>query len=224
MGLTVSLTTDRPVYQVGQPIMMTLTETNTSDHDINVDFGPAIDGFFVTQDGVEVWRSNLGPQPQTNFVGLKMLHPGESFTQSVTWDGRPNEGPLSTPIGVLEVHSQVPGANTVAIQILPAPAPLSVSVTTDRMSYRVGQPVRISVTETGPAAFGVSGPSVTISRQGVEVWKGSKRGVTHGQGQHYTVIWPGRFNEHLRTPRTGLFVIQATLDGASGTAVIRIGK
>ena len=41
--LAVSLTTDRTAYQVGQPILMTLTETNTSDGDITVEFGPSID-------------------------------------------------------------------------------------------------------------------------------------------------------------------------------------
>src|SRR4051794_28360473 len=108
--LAVSLTTDRSVYQVGQPIIMTLTETNTGDHEIDVEFGPAIDGFFVTRGGVEVWRSNLGPQPQGLFIGLKTLAPGEAFTRSATWDGQPNEGPLTSLTGGFEVHSEVTGA------------------------------------------------------------------------------------------------------------------
>jgi hypothetical protein len=218
---TVSLTTDHAVYQVGQPIIMTLTRTNTSDHEINVEFGPAIDGFFVIQGGVEVWRSNLGPQPQALFIGLMPLKPGESFTQSATWDGRPNEGPSTTLTGEFEVHSEVQGANTVTIQIQPA---LLVSVTTERGSYRVGQPVHITINEAAPAALGGSTPRVTVSRQGVEVWKAPKRAVTTGEVRQYTLTWPGRFTEHPRTPRTGLFLIQATLDGATATTAIRIGR
>jgi hypothetical protein len=235
--LAVSLTTDRTAYQVGQPILMTLTETNTSDGDITVEFGPSIDGFFVIHDGVEVWRSNLGPRPQSQFIGLKTLHPGESFTPSATWDGTANEGPPTTPTGTFEVHSQVPGANTVAIRILPAPTPLNVSVTTDRGSYRVGQPVRITVTETNTGTeaveVGVCGPDrVAVTRQGVVVWRSVDRQaciqvvllLEPGQSRQFTVNWPGRFNEHLRTPKTGLFLIQSTLDGASGATTIRIGR
>jgi hypothetical protein len=45
-----------------------------------------------------------------------------------------------------------------------------------------------------------------------------------GQSRQFTLTWPGRFNEHLRTPKTGLFLIRSTLDGASGATTIRIGR
>jgi hypothetical protein len=57
-GLSVSLTTDKSSYQAGQPISMTLTETNMSNQPITVEDGPSTDGFFVTHDGVTVWSSN----------------------------------------------------------------------------------------------------------------------------------------------------------------------
>jgi hypothetical protein len=41
--LAVSLTTDHSSYIVGQPVNITLTETNISSHDVTVDIGPSID-------------------------------------------------------------------------------------------------------------------------------------------------------------------------------------
>ena len=117
-GVKVVLATDRQVYHRGQPVVMTLTETNTSNHAVTVPLGPSTDGFYVTQNGREVWASNTGPQPL--FIVLKTLKPGESFTLSATWDGHANLGPASTPTGALVVHSQVAGAAPVTIQIQPA--------------------------------------------------------------------------------------------------------
>ena len=68
------LATDRQVYHRGQPVVMTLTETNTSNHAVTVPLGPSTDGFYVTQNGREVWASNTGPQPL--FVVLKTLQAG----------------------------------------------------------------------------------------------------------------------------------------------------
>ena len=114
-GVKVVLATDHQVYRRGQPVVMTLTETNTSNHTVNVALGPSTDGFSVTQNGREVWASNTGPQPL--FIVLKTLQPGESFTLSATWNGHSNLGPASTPPGALAVHSQVAGAAPVTIQI-----------------------------------------------------------------------------------------------------------
>jgi hypothetical protein len=114
-GLVVKLTTDHAVYHLGQPVVMTLTETNTSQHNITIELGPSRDGFFVTLNGNEVWASNTGPQPQ--YILVETLKPGESVKLSATWNGRSNIGPASTPTGTLVVHSQVAGAAPVTIQI-----------------------------------------------------------------------------------------------------------
>ncbi len=114
-GLVVKLSTDHQVYRRGQPVVITLTETNTSQHDITVDSGPSIDGFFVTHNGRKVWASNAGVQPM--FILVRTLAPGQSITQSATWNGQSNIGPSSTPTGHLVVGSQVEGAQPVKIQI-----------------------------------------------------------------------------------------------------------
>jgi hypothetical protein len=248
-SLLESLTTDRSVYPPGQPVVMTLTQTNAGSQTVNVTFGPSVDGFSVTQDGVEIWRSNLGPQPL--YLGLHPLRPGESFTQTATWDGRANEGPAlsSMPTGAFEVHSDVPGTNTVAIRIgdgpsqppspspSPSPTSLSVSIATDRATYRTGLPVVVTITETntGTEAARVDGcgpDRVTISRREVAVWQSPE---THtcvsiapplqpGQSRQFTMTWSGRFSQHLRTPRTGRFSIQASLDGVSASTSFAVGR
>ena len=87
--LAVSLTTDRPFYNLGQPVNMTLTETNISSDDVQVEVAPASDGFSITHNGATVWVSNHGPQPQ--YIRWETLKPGQSLTLNATWDGMPNE-------------------------------------------------------------------------------------------------------------------------------------
>jgi hypothetical protein len=116
-GLKLVLTTDQKVYHKGQPVVMTLTETNTSSQTVTVALGPSTDGFYVTQNGVEVWASNTGPQPL--YLLVKTIRPGASLTLSATWNGHTNIGPPSSPTGTFVVHSQIPGAAPVTIQIVP---------------------------------------------------------------------------------------------------------
>ena len=97
--LAVSLTTDHSFYQLGQPVKMTLTETNNSFHNVQVVLGPSIDAFFISQDGATVWTSaNKGPVPM--YILVETLKPGQSLTLKATWNGMPNEG-----MGVFEVHN-----------------------------------------------------------------------------------------------------------------------
>ena len=114
-GLVVKLSTDHQVYRRGQPVVITLTETNTSQQDIIVESGPSLAGFFVTHNGRRVWASNAGVQPM--FILVRTLEPGQSITQSATWNGQSNIGPSSTPTGHLVVGSQVEGVQPVNIQI-----------------------------------------------------------------------------------------------------------
>ena len=114
-GLVVKLTTDHQVYRRGQPVVITLTETNTSQHEITVASGPSLGGFFVTRNGRRVWASNAGIQPM--FILVKTLEPGQSITQSATWNGQSNIGPAGTAAGHLVIGSQVEGAQPVNIQI-----------------------------------------------------------------------------------------------------------
>ena len=77
-SLSTSLTTNQSVYQPGQPIQMTFTETNTINQPVTIGEGPSIDGFDVTQNGKPVWESNAGVNPL--FILVKTLQPGQSLT------------------------------------------------------------------------------------------------------------------------------------------------
>ena len=114
-GLVVKLSTDHQVYRRGRPVVITLTETNTSQHDITVESGPSLGGFFATHNGRRVGASNAGVQPM--FILIRTIAPGKWIAKSATWNGQSNIGPASTPTGHLVVASQVEGAQPVNIQI-----------------------------------------------------------------------------------------------------------
>ncbi len=61
-SLAYSLTTDKSTYQVGQPVQLTFTETNTSTKPVTVTDGPSIDGFTVTGRGHNDLAVELGDQ------------------------------------------------------------------------------------------------------------------------------------------------------------------
>ncbi len=115
-GLVAKLSTNHQVYRRGEPVVITLTETNTSQQAISVEEGPSLGGFFVSHDGRRIWASNTGPQPM--FVVLKTLGPGQSTTQSVTWNGHANLGSASPAAGYLGIGSQLPGVQPVSIRII----------------------------------------------------------------------------------------------------------
>ena len=166
-GLAYSLTTDQSAYQVGQPIVMTFQETNVSIHAITVAYGPSIDGFLVSQDGAEVWRSNSGVNPM--FLLADNLQPGQSLTLTTTWDGIPDGGTAPVAGTYVIANELAPQAATATVTISsstppstppksdppsdpPAPdpgpvssAPVTLSVTTNHPTYRKGHPVRMSV-------------------------------------------------------------------------------
>lgn len=248
-GLTETLTTDRPSYPVGTPVHMRLTEANTSRQDVSFWAGPSTDGFTVTQNGATVWRSNGGYLPQ--YIQRITLHPGESYTLQATWDGHPNdeqgiESP-ATPTGTFQVHNQLEGRSDtdqparITIEAAPtprpAPPPRSVSVTTDRASYRPGQPVTITLTETNttghdvPAVFGCQILSASATGPGGPVWRYRDMrlcptivGVLHaGESRRFTLVWDGRPHAPGARLVPGVYTIRAGVDGVSGTAVVRIG-
>src|SRR5437773_8753430 len=72
--LVVRVTTHRPVYRLRRPVRITLTETNTSDHEVAVAIGCQILHSSITRDGETVWtfhdyRVQLEP-------GIYVVHAG----------------------------------------------------------------------------------------------------------------------------------------------------
>jgi hypothetical protein len=113
--LAVSLTTNRTNYTPGQVVHMTLTETNDTGHTVFVNYGPSIDGFYITQAGRTIWRSNAGVNPF--FIVHRMLLPGQSLTLSANWTA------TAAP-GTYVVHNQMNAQATATFHISEAAAVL----------------------------------------------------------------------------------------------------
>jgi len=97
----VRVTTDRHVYRLRRPVRITLTETNTSDHEVAVAIGCQILHGSITRDGETVWTFHDYTLCAT---GEEMLQAGTSGTLGLFWNGRPNPGVELEP-GVYVVHA-----------------------------------------------------------------------------------------------------------------------
>ena len=75
-----TVTTDQPVYQLGQPVQLTDTEVNASDQSITIPCQqPA--GFSITHNGTPVL---IDAVPAIYLVGTETVAPGQVFSTSQT--------------------------------------------------------------------------------------------------------------------------------------------
>ncbi|MGO9468868.1 MAG: hypothetical protein ACLQVF_32475 [Isosphaeraceae bacterium] len=195
-GLAYSLTTDQPSYQVGQPIQFTFTETNTGSTPVQLGVGPVNSGFDVVQNGVTVWASNTGPQPQ--YILVEFLQPGQSETLTATWDGIPNLVPPTVLTGSFTVtNQQAPTSASATFQIQPQPGGAVVtSVTTDKSVYLVGQPVQMTFAETNKGSVPVQvlagSGTFTVSQNGNPVWVSGQGSAVTDQSFSWQTLAPGQ--------------------------------
>ncbi len=89
-----SVTTNQPVYQAGETVTMTFTETNTSDQAVMVPTGQ--NGFAFDQ-VLPASYSGIPLLPGPTMTGWSTLEPGQSWTQTETW---PVVDPVSGPYTV----------------------------------------------------------------------------------------------------------------------------
>ena len=108
--LVVRVTTDRHVYRLRRPVLMIVTETNTSDHEVWVAFGCQILHGFITHDGERVWTFHDYTLCAT---GEEMLQAGASRMLGMFWNGRPTPGVQLEP-GIHVVHAGVDGVTGTA--------------------------------------------------------------------------------------------------------------
>ncbi len=132
-ALSISLKTSASVYEMGEPVNLTFTETNTSGAPITIREGPSIDGFVIEQGSNIVWRSNGGINPL--YIMDDTLEPGQSFTVKATWDGASSAGnsTASADTGTFVVMNQLDPQVTATFQIVgpisPPSSPISPSPT-----------------------------------------------------------------------------------------------
>lgn len=142
-----SLTTDQPTFQIGQPVPLTYTETNTSDQTLSIVQGNPLYQILHNDQPVLPGQDPLGPTIET-------ISPGQTITSQYTYQP-PGFGPYTlvnlTGSFVAKVYDvpAAPGKFTADFQIVPPPAGAIVSsVTTDQPVYQDGQTVTMTFTET----------------------------------------------------------------------------
>ena len=226
-GIAATLTTNVSVYVPGQPVTITLVETNTSKHAVKLAVGPSIDGFTVSQNNVELWRSNEGVQPL--YVLLKTLKPGQSYTETATWNGQFDEAQPSNPLGPFVIRAETSNAAPVTLN-----AAITDTLSTDKSVYQTGEPVTITLvqknTSSQPENITI-GPSIdgfTVSQNGIEVWRSNEgpqsdvvmtRTLQPGESYIETATWNGQFDEGKPSNAFGPFVIKAETSGAAQVTV-----
>jgi hypothetical protein len=239
--LVTSLTTDRSAYQLGQPIQITFTETNASTSPVQVLEGPS--SFEVKQNGTEVWNSSF---PNTLPEGWALgsyswvtLQPGQSYTQTATWNGVPDQLPSPDASGTFTVSNELdPLGEAVTFQIVaPAANVLTSTITTDQAVYDFDEPAQFTFTETntgnqpvvvltGPIAF-------LLTSNGTQVWAAadaqdlpsatSWETLQPGQSYSQTITWDGFDGYAMDSPEgTGTFAVSDLLDPNGSSATIQI--
>jgi hypothetical protein len=206
-SLQYSLTSDQSVYQVGQPIKLNFTETNTSDQPVTVDVSPV--DFTVSQNGTAVWQSN--PLNNGQAPTSETLLPGQSASQAVSWHGTgtfsTGSGGLQRPVPInffgtfVVSNPNAPSGLTATFQITD---PLTRSLTTDHAVYALGEPIQMTYTEVNsasqpitilpeaPAGFGITHNGTTVLVASIPPL-GSNSPVTFqpGQAMTQTQTWDG---------------------------------
>jgi hypothetical protein len=144
-SLAYSLNTDQSVYQVGQPIEMTFTETNTGDEPLTVEVSPT--DFSVSQNNAVIWQSNpanVGQSPTS-----ETLLPGQSVSQTASWHGTyAYTLPYASPNTQVNAFGNLVVSNLNAPQGLDATFqitdPITQTLTTDQSVYQLGEPVQMT--------------------------------------------------------------------------------
>ena len=87
-SLAAEVQTDKNIYAADEPIVMTLRVTNTSDHQITLQFSSGQRYDFTIQDdsGVVLWRWSDG-RAFTMALGTESLDPGESLRYEERFSG-----------------------------------------------------------------------------------------------------------------------------------------
>ena len=223
-----SITTNQPVYQAGQTVTMTFTETNTSNQAVMVPTGQ--NGFGFDQVSPASY-SNIPLLPGPTMTGWSTLQPGQSWTQTETW---PVFDPVSGPYTVkISNFFDLNGHNS-TFEVVGASTSANLSVTTNHSAYTPGESVRVSVTIPGKSATtGVSSREQITVLDGTQVVARLTRRIpavrlkqlAAGHSVTLTTTWNGRPNQReIHALKPGSYSILVTYGDFSGRAAITIGR
>ena len=107
--LVVKTTTDKEVHRVGRLVPIMLTETNTSDHGVEVATGCQILRAYATaQDGTVVW---VFRDLRLCLTGQGTLPAGTSRTFGLTWNTKRSAPVVQVSPGVYTITAGVDGVS-----------------------------------------------------------------------------------------------------------------
>jgi hypothetical protein len=145
-SISTTFTTDKSDYSVGQPVQITLSETNTSNQPVTVNTGPS--EFQITGETLAADVSGTGGTQSST----ETLLPGQSFTQTATWNGvvgNIGTNPGTTAWGSFAVSSQ--NASQLQFATFQIAKPVTTSLVASSPTFAPGQPVTLTFTETNSA-------------------------------------------------------------------------
>jgi hypothetical protein len=236
-SLAYSLTTDKSVYQAGDPVQIRFTETNHGSRPITVLLAPA--DFKITEGNTTVWESNPDSLSQT--PTSVTLQPGQSVSQAATW--RATQSFMGTEINL---WGSFVASNSNAFKVTAAfqiKDPLVTSLSTNQTTYRVGQPVQITShtinTSDHPVTFvttQIPGGGFAIAQNGSKIWSSGPaddvldsvaietQTIQPGEATKYTATWDGlpASSGSTASTATGSFTASLAGESAGPTATFQI--
>jgi len=228
-GIAYSLTTDHSAYQAGQPIQIVFTETNTGTQPVTVSLSPT--DFTVSEQSLvfdgPVWESNPDNdgQPPT----LVTLRPGQSVSQTATWDGTiartafqqgTTKSYAVNQFGTFAVSNpNAPNGDTATFQITD---PLRGALTSSQATYRLGQPVQLTYAETN-----TSDQTVTTTILNPILFRLLHNGqpvspVMDPLGTDFETIGPGQTAQHQFTLSQADFGGSDNLENLTGSFSVEV--
>jgi hypothetical protein len=221
-GIAYTLTTDQSVYQVGQPIQITFTETNTGTQPATVSLSPTD---FTVSGYSTGWESNPenDGQPPTSVT----LQPGQSVSQKATWDGTVMQTAFQQSTGTnpsLAVNEfgsftvsnpNAPSGDTATFKIT---TPLQGTLTSSQAIYQLGQPIQLTYAETN-----TSDQTVTTTIMNPILFRVLQNGqqvspAMDPLGSDFETLGPGQTAQHQFT------ISQADLGGSDTVLNLTAGS
>ena len=171
-------------------------ETNWGSQPVSVQVVPA--DFTVSQNGSPIWQSSPGVSAKA--ATTEILQPGQSISQTATWDGTTSyvvngstQGQVNN-FGTFSVSSSNGLAGQTATFLIANP--VTVSFTTDQAVYQLGEPVTVTFTATNTSSSSVTtsvpaDAAFDIDQNGTPLWTASypqtsSGTITLAAGQTYT--------------------------------------
>jgi hypothetical protein len=219
--------TDRPRYTVGQPITVRLIASNTSKHGAYLRFssGQRFDFSVIREGSRETAYTWSATRMFILSRGSLWLKPGQSQSYSATIGDE--MGPLAAGRYRLEAHltNSPRGITAPPVRFEVVDTGVSVTAKTDKLVYKVGEPVRVDVAlvnQSGaerilPFVSGLTFDGIISDETGKQVWTygANLRFIRvlgsvswrKGETKNYTAEWNG-----------------GPLPGENGSAVLKPGR